>query len=163
MKLISLNWTQLKKLRKEWWIKQNKKCAVLDKEIPYENATLDHKHRKKSEKVGEDGKGLLRGVLDFRVNQLEGKVRYWYIRYDLERVIKLPELLRNLAEYLEKSPMPQKYIHPSEREFEKIMKREYNELKKKYFKKHPNRKAFPEFPKKGKLTKKLAEIKKDLE
>ena len=60
---------------------------------------MDHKHRLKSEKIGKDGKGLLRGVLDFRANSFEGRVLKLYKRSGLLGLIDLPGLLRNTADY----------------------------------------------------------------
>jgi len=152
MKLISLNWIQLKKLRENLKKKQNRICLICKKNLT--NPVLDHHHKKRIK-----GTGRCRGVICSTCNIFLAKIENNCIRYCIG-YSQLPEILRNIALYLE---MPQtEYIHPSEREFEKIGKREYNELKKKYFKEYPNRKAFPKFPKSKKLTKRLAEIKKDL-
>ena len=163
MKLKELNWPQLKKLRKVQWLKQNKMCCILKKEIPYDKAVFDHLHKKKGEKIGEDGKGLLRGVLHSQANVFEGKILRLYIRYGLHKLISLPELLRNTADYIEHPPMEPEYIHPSERVFEKLKKSEYNKVRKDYFKMYPKKKSFPEYPKSKKLTKKIKNIISDLE
>ena len=155
MKLTEINWSELKVLRKKQWLKQNKKCAILQQEIEYKDAVMDHKHKKKSEPVGKDGKGLLRGVLHKYVNSFEGKVVYWYTRYGLHNLVPLPKLLRKLADFLENPPMKSVYIHPSERKKpKKLQKKCFNELNKVYKLKYPKRKPL-EFPKRGYLTKKL--------
>lgn len=162
MKLKELTWKQLKELRKSLWNEQNKKCAILRTKLKYEDATLDHQHKKKGEVIGKNGAGLVRGVLDFRVNSFEGKVNYWYKRLGLDKLIELPKLLRNLADYLEKPAL--NYVHPSERKKKatKLGKREYNKLCKYYFKIYPNRKKLPKFPKSGKRTKEFESMLKDL-
>jgi hypothetical protein len=71
--------------------------------------------------------------------------------------IDLPTFLRNLADYLEDNHLQDKtlYIHPSEEVKEpKLKKSSYNKLKKLY----SGKAKFPEFPKSGKLSKKLEEL-----
>lgn len=163
MNFKKLNYKELKKLRKEQWKKQGEKCAVLDKKIKYKDATMDHKHVKGEEEIGKNGAGLLRGVLDFRVNSFEGKVSYWYTRLGLHKLIELPKLLRNLANFLESPPIKQIYIHPSERKKpRKLGKREYNNIKKHYFKMYPTRRKIPAYPKSGRVTKEFEIILEDL-
>lgn len=159
-----ITWKQLKELRKKQWILQERKCAVLNKEIDYKDATMDHKHLKKGEKIGKNGAGLLRGVLDFRVNAFEGKVLSWYKRRGLHKLIDLPSLLRNLAKFLENPPMKPVYIHPSEnKKPKKLGKRDYNKLCKYYFKIYPKKKRLPKYPRSGKMTKTFEKYMKDLE
>jgi len=67
--------------------------------------------------------------------------------------ITLPDLLRSLADYLEHPPMKPEYVHPNERIFKKLGKRDYNKIVKYYFKMYPKRKKVPPYPKSGKLTK----------
>jgi len=43
-KLIQLKQKDLLPLRKKQWEKQDKKCPILDKEIPFEKSVLDHCH-----------------------------------------------------------------------------------------------------------------------
>lgn len=73
-----------------------------------------------------------------------------------KKQLSLQELLRNLADYLDR----EKYllIHPTEKPKErKISKRNYNTLKKIYIK-SGQKKKFPIFPKSGKLTKPLNQL-----
>lgn len=159
-KIITYN--QLKNIRKKQWLKQGKKCAILKKGIPYKDATMDHKHCK-GKKIGKEGAGCLRGVLDFRANSFEGKIANLYVRLGLSKLIDLPSLLRNTAEYIENPPMKPLYIHPSEREKpKKLGKREYNKLKKYYLQIYPKRKKIPEYPKSGKMTKEFEKMLKDM-
>lgn len=160
-KFKNITYSELKKLRREQFLKQGEICPILKQKIKYEESVFDHKHKKKSELPGEDG-GCLRGVIHNLANIMEGKVTRTYKRYGLHKLIPLPELLINLSEYLISPPMSPEYIHPKERVFEKIGKREYNELKKKFFEKYPNRTVFPAYPRKGKLTKKIKSISESL-
>lgn len=151
-------------LRKRQWYKQNKCCPILKQKIKYEDAVFDHKHRTKAETIGESGKGLLRGVIDRRANVIEGKIARLYKRYGLTNVIELPELLRNIANYIENPPMEPEYIHPNERiPVKKLGKREYNKICKYYFQMYSKRKKLPEFPKSGKMTKEFEELLKEVE
>ncbi len=78
MGMKKIKQSDLKIIRKDQWDKQNQKCPVLNKKIPFEKSVLDHKHITKKElkdgKIGEDGKGLLRGVLHNQCNAWEGKI-----------------------------------------------------------------------------------------
>ena len=155
-KLKQITASGLKKLRHKQWLKQNKTCPILNQIIEYKDATLDHKHKTKKEIIGEDGKGLLRGVLHFQANSWEGKVTNAFKRYGLHKFdISLTQALRNLADYIESPPMPPEYIHPNERVFEKIGKRDFNKICKYYFEFYPRRTKLPAYPKSGKMTKEL--------
>ena len=154
VKLIQLTYSQLKSLRHKQWLKQDKKCPILDQKIPFDESVFDHKHKKKAEKIGEDGKGLLRAVLHRQTNAFEGRVLKNYIRNGLHKFISLPELLRNLAAFYETTYMEPKYIHPSEKaKREKLGKRQYKDVCKHYFLLYPNRKKLPKYPKSGFITK----------
>lgn len=160
IKLIQLKQSQIKSIRHKQWLKQGKKCAILNKVINEEDATLDHKHKKKNQKVGYNGRGLCRGVLHKQINSLEGTIVKKYKRYGVHKLMPLPEFLINLAEYLTNPPMPLKYIHPSEKPKSKYLgKREYNKIKKYYFIMFPRRKkGLPKFKKKMKLSKKWIDL-----
>lgn len=169
MKRTKHNYIQLSKkqcdiLRYSQWKKQNKQCSILKQKIKYENAVLDHQHKLKHEKAGENGKGLCRGVLHFQANSFEGVVLKKYKRYGLNKYIDLITLLRNLADYLENPPIKAKYIHHSEKEKpKKLGKREYNKIKKHYFTWYPRRKTIPKYPTKGRITKEWKILLKKLE
>ena len=112
-----INQKEFKILRHRQWLIQWCICPILKQKINAQNAVFDHKHKTKAEKIGEDGKGLLRGVLHFQANSWEGKVTNAFKRYGLHKFeISLPEALRNLADYIESPPMKPEYIHPNERE-----------------------------------------------
>lgn len=74
-------------------LNQQKNVDPITKEI-ITDAVLDHQHY---------GDQLCRAVLDRTVNSFEGKVQNSYNRYIKHLTDKsLPEILRNLADYLEK-------------------------------------------------------------
>lgn len=159
MKFKEITYAKFTQLRDIQWRKQKKICPILKQEIKYEDCVFDHKHKTKAEVIGEDGKGLLRGVLHFQANSWEGKVTNAFKRYGLHKFdISLPEALRNLADYIENPPMKPEYIHPNERVFDKIGKRDFNKICKHYFKIYPKRKKLPVYPKSRKMTKELKEL-----
>ncbi len=157
-KFKEITYVELSSLRRYQWGKQDMFCPILKQKIKFEDSVFDHKHKTKVEKIGEDGKGLLRGVLHFQANVMEGKIAKLYKRYGLHKFISLPELLRNIAAYIEKPPMEPKYIHPNERVFKKLGKREYNKIIKYYFQIYPRRKKIPEYPKSGKMSKEFERL-----
>ena len=154
MPLKEITYTEFVNLRFDQWLLQDKTCPILDQLIKYEDACFDHKHKTKAEKLGEDGKGLLRGVLHFQANSWEGKVTNAFKRYGLHKFnVSLPEALRNLADYIENPPMKQEYIHPDERpKAKKLGKRNFNRICKYYFQIFPGRRKLPEYPKSGKIN-----------
>lgn len=158
-KLVQLTYAAFKNLRGQQWLKQNKTCPILKQPLPYNKAVFDHKHKLKAETIGQDGKGLLRGVVHNQANVMEGKITNMYKRYGLHKLISLPELLRNIADYIENPPMEQKYIHPMERPKEKALgKRDFNKICKYYFYIYPDRKTLPVYPKRGKTNKVFDEL-----
>ena len=91
------------------------------------------------------------------MNALEGKITNNFKRLGLDKEIDLPSFLRNLADCLENNHLQDNvlYIHPQEcKKVSKLKKSSYNKLKSLY-----NLKAkFPEYPKTGKITKKISEL-----
>lgn len=158
-KLKEITHFQLANLRFQQWLKQKKICPILQQKIEYKDAVFDHRHKTKAEVLGEDGKGLLRGVLHFQANVMEGKIARLYKRYGLYKFISLPTLLRNIADYIENPPMKLEYIHPDERpKPPKIGKRDFNKIIKYYFRIYPRRKKLPVYPKSGRMTKELEKL-----
>lgn len=108
---------------------------------------LDHSHTKRNK-----GTGLVRGVLCRSCNVLVAKMENNCVRYSIEQE-KLPQVLRNMAAYLEKPHL--QLVHPSETpKPPKLKKISYNRLKKAY----KGDATLPEYPKSGKLTKKLERL-----
>lgn len=157
MDLKEITYAEFKILRFDQWKKQEGICPILKLPVRYKDTVFDHKHKTKAEPLGEDGKGLLRGILHFQANSWEGKVTNAFKRYGLHKFnISLPEALRNLADYIENPPMKQEYIHPNERpKPKKLGKRDFNRIVKYYFQIFPNRRKLPEYPKSGKMNKEL--------
>jgi len=122
MHLIPIPQKDTKAFRRKQWLRQNKRCAVTGIKLRFSESVVDHKHKTKVELVGVDGKGLIRGVLHFGVNALEGKIVNAYKRYGLKKVAPLPDILRALADFLEKPTT--NYIHYSA--IPKIKKKKLN-------------------------------------
>ena len=153
MKVLTQNEIYDKRL--ELYKKQKGICPVCGKKIKFEKAVLDHQHKLlKSDELGVDGVGQIRGVLCFQCNSWEGKIFNAFRRYGLHKFkIPIPVLLRNLANYLELANLP--LIHPSEIKKKIVSKSNYNKLKKQYIEVGDMLK-FPEYPKSKRLTKKLS-------
>lgn len=154
MNYIQLKTSDIKTIKRELLEKQGFKDAITGKDLDEEHSVLDHQHKlRKTQPIGEDGAGLVRGVLDRQVNVAEGKIcnalrRYCGICTVQERI----DFLEKLIYYYRMNKTS--YIHPSEKPSEpRVSKRLYNQKKKLYETKF-NRK-FPDYPKSGKMTKEL--------
>jgi hypothetical protein len=55
-KLKEITQTEFAKLRYKQWQKQNEICPILKRRIKYEDAVFDHRHKRKDEEIGIDGK-----------------------------------------------------------------------------------------------------------
>lgn len=159
--LIQMKHKDIKILKEKLWLENDKKCPLLDKEVPLEKMVLDHIHKRKDEPASEQ-KGTIRESLEFRCNSFAGKIENSYKRYGLDKDIDLPTLLRNTADYLEKGAYCDSegnyYIHPKEKpEEKKLSKRVFNKIKKLYSEEYPNRKEL-EYPKSSKCTKQIKEL-----
>jgi Recombination endonuclease VII len=142
---------------------QDGKCALCGCVITEETGySLDHQHMLKKETIGEDGAGLVRGVLCRSCNIWEGKVWNNTLRFmQPENVQDRIMILENLIKYYKKDNY--NLIHPNEKIKEKIVsKKNYNKLKKEYMN-SGLKKIFPEYPKSGKLTKSLSKLFSDFE
>lgn len=138
--IIQLKYKDIKYLREKIYTEQNGICPILNEHINLEDTTLDHQHKLfKDQELIKDGNGLVRGVLSRKANSFEGKVFNAYRRLGLHKSsCTLPEILRNLADYLEKDNLP--YIHPSEEPKKpKLKKSSYNKLVKEIHKDKPNK------------------------
>lgn len=142
-----LKQADIKPLREKLYKEQNGICPILKQKFDISDGVLDHQHKKVNDPIGLDGGGLIRGCIHNQANVIEGKITSTYKRYGLHKFISLPELLRNLADYLEQENLP--YIHPSEKVKEqKLKKQSYNALKRAY----KGKAKFPPYPRSGKLT-----------
>lgn len=154
MEYRRLKSSEIKEFKLDLLEKQGNVDAITGKPLKPENSVLDHQHRlNKSQPIGEDGAGLIRGVLENNVNMCEGKIfnalrRYCGIKTTEERI----EFLEKLIQYYKNSTLD--VVHPSEKlPQKKVSKFNYNKLKKEFSKKYT--KKFPPYPKSGKLTKDL--------
>lgn len=148
--LIQIKAIALPNFRKEEHLKQKSICPILKKEFPISDMVVDHKHKAKKDPISKHTGGLIRGVIHNSANRIEGKITGAYKRLGLEKQISLPELLRNLADYLENPPLGYKYIHPSEETKEpkeKFYKRDYKLIEKYWSRVSPKAKKLPEYPK----------------
>lgn len=149
--------TEIKELREKLHTEQNMICPVCNTKIEFDSTCLDHKHVYKGDTIGENGAGLVRGVLCNTCNGAEGRILGVLKRLGMHKKgVNFSDVLRNLADYLDKEPLP--YLHPTEvPKGPKIKKSLYNKLKKLYDTTE-RKKKFPDFPKSGKLTKALKDI-----
>ena len=159
-KLKQLKFSEIKEIRDKILKEQNGICPICKTKIKEGEAVLDHKHKTKNEKIGENGAGLIRGVLCQRCNSVEGMLFRKFQRMGIY-LKDFPQFLRNLADYLEREKYP--YIHPKEApKTSKLGKRAFNKLQKFYSKKYPKRKKLI-YPKSGKLTKKWQDLLKEFD
>ena len=156
--LIYINTSGIKDLRQSILQSQNYICPITKETLNVDNSVLDHKHKMyKDQQLGINGIGCVRGVLHRQVNVLEGKINNSYYRLGLHKLdISLPDILRNLADYLEQNTT--NYIHPTEvprtPQFKKSC---YNTLVK-TLQSLGYTKKIPEYPKSKKLTKPLEKL-----
>ena len=162
-KLKHENLKQLKSKDKEHYRnqilkEQDGKCSICNQKITEETGiSLDHQHKLKSETIGEDGAGLIRGILCRSCNVWEGRIwnntqRYKQSKSVQERI----DLLESLIKYYKSGTY--NLIHPNEKPKQpEVSKRNFNKLNKLY----NGKKKFPVFPKSGKLTKQLEKLFKD--
>lgn len=160
---IEMSVKDIRVLKEKIWLMNDKKCPVLDKEIPLNKMALDHNHKRNDEEYSEH-KGTIRTSLDFRCNAVLGKLENSIKRTGLnnEEGFNIAEFLRNAADYFEKGAYRDEdnnlYIHPKEvKRSPKLSKKNYNKLAKLY-KASAAKAKFPEFPSSGKLTKPLEKL-----
>ena len=128
---------------------QNGICLICEK--PVVKPCLDHSHQKKNK-----GTGMIRGVLCLTCNSFVGKIENACVRNRIQNA-ELPRVLSNISEYLSKPHTNMMHYTEVPKE-PKIKKSMYNKLKKAYTTDITNKKAFPEFPKSGKVTKELQKL-----
>ena len=126
IQLIQLKYSDIPTYRKKLLEEQGNMCAICKLEC--RKYVLDHQHkRRRSDPNGVNGAGLVRGVLCDGCNRTEGKI--WNASHRFGKHHMLPQLLRNMADYLEQDNHP--WIHPSEKPRpKKVFKRKYNVLRK---------------------------------
>jgi hypothetical protein len=155
VEFIQLKFKDITYIRNKLLNEQKGICMICKYPIKENEAVLDHKHKLKNQEIGENGAGLVRGVLCKRCNSLEGVILSKFKRSGVY-LKDLPQFLRNLADYLEGDYTM--FIHPTETpKKEKFGKLAFNRLKKAYKEKYPKRKELI-YPKSGLLTKKWVEL-----
>jgi hypothetical protein len=150
MEIVQMKHKDIKEMRENLHKLQDHTCPVCKNKTPMEDTTLDHQHKLfKDQPLLENGAGMVRGVLCFQCNALEGKIFGAMRRLGMHKKgIDAGDILRNLADYLDRDNLP--FIHPNEAPKEpKIKKTCYNKLKKVCTVK------MPAYPRSGKLTKEL--------
>lgn len=148
-KLKMINHRQLGELRKVQYKKQGGVCAISGLPYDLKDTVVDHKHKLKSEPLGgPDGLGLVRGVIGKNINTFEGKCYRLWIRFGLREDISLPDLLRRMADYIEKPPMNgEKIVHPKERPKRPRLKiPDYKLVCKYWFCIYPRKRTLPKYP-----------------
>ena len=126
----------IKPIRDAYITRQKGKCLLCNKLV--HNPTLDHMHIKRVK-----GTGLIRNVLCSRCNTFLARVENNTARHGITNK-ELPDLLRRMASHLEDE---KRIIHPTEIPTrKKVGTREWNRVKKYYFKIYPKRKALPKRP-----------------
>jgi len=151
--LIQLEHKELSTYRETKHKEQNYICPIMGLQYPVSEMVVDHKHKLKSDPASIDNGGLIRGIIHFQANIMEGKISNGFKRYGLcKHDISLPTFLRNLADYLENSIT--NLIHPNEKpKAKKIQLACYKKL----VKANNGKYKIPPYPEKGglKLTKPL--------
>jgi len=126
----------IKPLRDAILNKQKGKCTICGK--PVQDPTLDHEHIKKVK-----GTGFIRAVCCSRCNTFIARAENNAARHGIS-LRDLPDVLRNMANHLENQI---DIIHPTEiPKRKKVGLREWNRIKKYYFKAFPNRRTLPKKP-----------------
>ena len=140
-------------------------CSILKVQLDDEYFVVDHIHRRlsKQEASLQNG-GFVRGpAIDFRVNALLGKIENSFVRTGLlKEGYELSDILRGLADYLDKGPYQDEdgnyYVHPDEViKPPKLMKDSYSKLLK-ALKNINYVNKIPEYPKSGYLTQPLEKL-----
>ena len=153
--LYYLSQSDLKKLRDYFATNNVIFCPILKKKIDIDKTVVDHQHKLKSEEPDKD-RGQVRAILEFRANAMAGKIENLYKRYGFHKEdISLPELLRNIADYLENDSITFEHpedqnkiylIHPNEvPKRKKVSKRDLNLLIKWWSVLKPRAKKGPKF------------------
>ena len=159
MNYKSISSGDLNSVRQELLKLQDYKCAICQKDLTDEqtnNQHVDHQHLYKSDELGYQGNGLIRGVLCRDCNALEGKIwnnLHRFGKADKSEpvesrknwLVKLIDYYNN--PYYNSNPV----LHPKEKRFEKLGKAQYNKIFKWYktqdfaYKRNGDLKTFPKY------------------
>jgi hypothetical protein len=156
MDLVQLKSGDIKELREQLHLAQDGICPIMKHYFELDAVVLDHIHKqKRADEPGVNGAGLVRGCINRFANIILGKIENSWKRTQLcnQDYITLPQVLRNMADYLERENL--NYIHPKEKIPEKkLMKSSYNSLIK-LMKLSGYKKKIPAYPTRKKLSKEL--------
>lgn len=156
MEIVQMSQKELVEFRISEAEKLGHVCPICEIKRNKDDFVVDHQHKTKNEVNGENGAGLVRGVICFMCNSTEGRMLSKFKMSGLNRNVDFPSFLRSLADYLEQDNTH--YIHPSEKEKEpKLLKRPFNKIAKLYAEEFPKKKKL-EYPKSGKATKLIKEL-----
>lgn len=166
---LTITSSELKNVRTKCLEDQHHRCAICGSDLGDDptNQHVDHQHCLKSDPLGVNGNGLIRGVLCRNCNALEGKIWNNMRRFQActredpvnSRVKWLESLLKYYKINLQHK---QKILHPSEKRKIRLPKSSYNKLKKNFyldpknFKRNGDEKPFPKYT--GFVTPKLRSL-----
>lgn len=117
MKIVHLKSKDIKGLREKLLKQNDNKCPILGIEITPKEAVLDHIHKRKQTDQISPNSGVIRNTIHNGANAFLGKIENGFKRYIPKDVIGLPELLRSIADYIEKGAYVEDdtiFSHPSE-------------------------------------------------
>jgi len=160
MERIKLTQKELSTLREQRFTGT---CPICKRNTEIKEMSLDHIHGSHRSIYPETNK-LCRDLICRDCNVLVGKIENQYLRSskNIKEVTFLPDLLRDIASYIEKysflSGFTEELIHPTEWKPEKVKKSWFNKLNKLY----KQRKGKDlKYPSSGKLTKDLEKWSKE--
>ena len=165
---VTIPSSSLGKVREQLLQNQHHRCAICNTVIQGDtlNQHVDHQHCFKSEELGVQGAGLIRGVLCRNCNALEGKIWNSIHRFQMttpnepvtSRIQWLESLLRYYKHNAQHSQHHPPMLHPKEHRAPKLQKSLYNKILKWYktqpssYKKNGDLKPFPKFTGKWSTT-----------
>lgn len=120
MNITHLKQSQIKEFREKLYNLNNQSCPILKQPLSKERAVLDHIHKQRQTDDITESSGVIRNTIDKDVNLFLGKIENGYKRYirnNTKNNIELPDLLRNIADYIEKGSYKENntvFSHPSE-------------------------------------------------
>ena len=137
-------------------LNKTKICPLCENEIT--KPVLDHQHMTSKETIGQNGAGLVRGVICLACNTMLGKVENNAKRFQIKDLVLY---LKNTIKYLEQPNLP--YVHSTEskRLKETLKKSDYNRMVKDYSLKSgkPKEWILQKYPYNKYLTKNLKKFK----
>lgn len=164
MELKFISSGKLAEFRKEQWEKQNGICPVTGKYMDFDDCVVDHLHKKKSEKLGINGKGMVRGVIHRNVNSAEGSAHSSYVRRGVSSLMGYADYLIALGNFIKNPPLSHlNLVHPTEApKMDTFGKREFKRLIKYWPQMYPKRKlpVWKDKGRNGKVTGKMNRTKK---